>query len=330
MKKVYSFDDLLIEAGFSDLKSRSEVDLSVNLAGLRLSLPLMSAPMDTVTDHRMCNTLAKAGAIGTLHRFWSIEKNVEEFNLANKNAIVSVGLNDWDRVDALNEAGAQFYLLDVANGAQQQVVDWVNEFRAQYGSAPWIMVGNFATGQQIVEFKRRLGDSGVDAWRLGVGSGASCQTRVQTGCGQPTMSTVLQCKGIDNLVADGGIKAPGDAAKALAGGATACMLGKVLGSTSEAPGENYADGYKVFRGSASRESYLDQGKTQKYIAPEGASYKVKVTGSVFEVLQEYAGGIRSAFTYVGAKNLTEFQEKATLIEITSAGYIEGTVHGKGK
>ena len=346
--KNLTFADVLIEPQFSLIKSRKDVSLYSNVGNLGLNLPIISAPMDTITGPQMAKALDKAGASGCLHRFQSIEENVAEYKASECNPIVSVGLNDWDRVEALYHAGADRFLLDVAHGAQYQVVEWVAQFRHKYYNT-WLMVGNFATGKQIQDFMSYT--ARVDAWRVGVGGGAACTTRVKTGCGVPTLGSLLSIKEvngmhgvkkIENVVADGGIKTPGDVAKALAAGASAVMVGRMLAGTLETPGPIIEEAplfgacssnwvpkkWKSYRGSASKESYEAQGKVQEYITAEGESYTVPYKGPVLSTLQDVEGGLRSAFTYVGASNLKQFQEKAVLFQITQNGYTEGTAHGK--
>lgn len=160
-----------------------------------------------------------------------------------------------------------------------------------------------------------------------------CTTRVVTGCGLPTLHSIIDCRKIPNItiIADGGIKNSGDIAKALAAGADAVMLGSMLSGTTEAPGDNIVmnhNTYKTYRGSASLESYHVQGKSAQHRTPEGESTLVPVKGSVDQILQQIEGGLRSAFSYVGARNINEFRENVQLIEVTTSSAIESTAHGK--
>ena len=148
------------------------------------------------------------------------------------------------------------------------------------------------------------------------------------------------------VIADGGIKTPGDIAKALAAGADLCMIGSMFAGTDESPmlypalknlsNSQYIefiekvkkDGGVKYRGSASQESYDAQGKKGEHRTAEGESFLVPYKGPVKAILQDIEGGLRSAFSYVGAENLTEFQQFAEFVQVTSAGYVEGTPHGK--
>jgi IMP dehydrogenase len=332
MEKALSFDDVLIEPGFSDIDSRKDVDLSVDLNGLSLKLPVISSPMDTVTTFKMAQTLNKHGGIASLHRFQTIEEQVQEFKESDCSPIVSVGLNDWERIDALSNVGGTYFLLDVAHGAQESVVRFVYDFRKKYNKDNyWLMVGNFSSSRQVLTFIDRVADRHyVNAWRLGIGGGSACSTRIKTGCGVPTMQTLLSLRNCGlATVADGGIKTSGDAAKALTA-SNAIMVGRMLAGTEETPTFLSNDNRKVklYRGSASAESYAIQNKVQSYITPEGETYEIPFNGTASKVLRDLEGGIRSAMTYVGARNLYDFRKKAHLVEVTLSGHIESGAHGK--
>ena len=163
-----------------------------------------------------------------------------------------------------------------------------------------------------------------------------CSTRVKTGIGMPQFGAIQDCfdafYGI-NIISDGGCRTPGDIAKALAAGAKAVMIGGMLAGTDEAPGEIIVEGdkkFKKYRGSASKSSYIDQGKNQTYITAEGEETNTPYKGPVEAVLADIEGGLRSSLSYVGASNLEQFYQLAKFIQITQAGHVEGTPHGKGK
>lgn len=379
MKEALTFNDVLIEPSFSSIKSRKDIDLSVKLGDIHLRLPILSANMDTVTAGKMASAMFVNGALGVLHRFWPVEDNVNEFVEIWDNFLetaVSVGLSEAEKVraEALYAHGARIIVLDVANGAQQQVVDrykWLKENLVK----SFVIVGNFATAKSVSDFYEamikdgqpfwtELRDSkpyhevyGLDAIKVGIGPGASCTTRVKTGVGYPQLSAIIdivaELKERYNLpkmpliIADGGLKNSGDIAKALAAGAHAVMIGNMLAGTDETPGEiingyeyngsmkdshsliNTGPKYKQYRGSASKESYDAQGKDQSYITAEGEAFRVDCKGPVKAILKDIEGGLRSAFSYVGANNVEEFHAKAKFVRITNAGHQEGLPHGKG-
>ena len=372
MKEFLSFDDTLILPRFSDIRSRSEVDISTNLCGMNLKLPVISSNMDTITGSGMAAAMALEGAIGALHRFNSIEENIQEFLKTQdiigcapdyytdyphvSKPIVSFGIGDQElkRAVALFENGASVFLLDVAHGAAIHVVEQYEKLREKVGGNAAIIVGNFATARDIESFVYRLKTKvKPDAYKIGIGGGSMCTTRIVTGCGLPTLGSIIDCATLGvPLIADGGIRTSGDIAKALAAGATAVMLGSMLSGTEETPGKiiafevknqygsnymNYHHDYKQapiglwhkeYRGSASLESYKVQNKVAPHRAPEGERTLVKYKGPVKDILRNISGGLKSAFSYVGANNLIEFKENATLVRVTSNGAAESKAHGK--
>lgn len=339
---LLTFDDVLIKPKFSTLTSRKQVDLSVNLgAGGTLKLPILSSNMDTVTGHRMAAAMAEAGGLGILHRFYPVLENVRAYSLLtpyNIPAGVSVGLGDEEirRASELYAIGARVFVLDVAHGAQLQVAAMYEWLKALPGT--FVIVGNFATGESFLEFLKYSGP--VDAVKVGIGPGSACTTRIKTGVGVPQLSAIqdvavalgtLKTKPL--LVADGGMRTSGDIAKALAGGADLVMLGGMLAGTDETPGESmehpHTGGiYKTYRGSASKSSYVDQGKDESWRSAEGEEMRVRCKGPVKAILEDIEGGLRSALTYVGAKNLKEFKEKAEFVRVSTNSVKENSAHGK--
>jgi IMP dehydrogenase len=334
-EKMLTFDDVLIKPQFSKISSRKDVSISSKMGALHLNIPVVSANMDTVTDIEMARAMHAQGAIGCLHRFWDIEKNAEAIKTLRSSGIEvigSIGLGDYEfeRAMALIEAGANYLCIDVAHGAQLAVVDQFNKVLSNTKREVGIVIGNFATGESIKEFISLCKKEPM-AFKVGIGGGSACLTRVQTGCGIPQLSAVIDCvkhNPNSNIISDGGKKTPGDIAKALAVGAKAVMLGSMLAGTDEAPGELINSNFKKYRGSASMESYEVQGKVAKWRTFEGDSFLVPYKGSVSKVLQNIEGGLRSAFTYVGASSLQEFQQKAEFVEISYSTQKENIAHGK--
>lgn len=240
MKVALSLDDVLLSPKFSFIKSRKDVDPSVELCGLKLTKALISSNMDTVTGVTMAKAMREAGAIGCLHRFWTIEENVKAFQDSPNDTWVSVGLGDkeLERANKLLEAGAKTFVIDVAHGASIEVVNQTKAIRELIGEDKYLVVGNFATNNSIQEFKKHLGNVKIDAIKVNVGSGSACLTRIVTGCGLPSFESIVDCvKSGYPVIQDGGIKNSGDYAKALAAGATAVMCGKLFAGTDESPTE---------------------------------------------------------------------------------------------
>ena len=244
MKKAITFEDVLLIPQFTDIKSRADVNLSVKMFNKEFKFPIMSAPMSSITGSEMCNAMTELGGIGILHRFMSIEDNVKEFIKANRNAICSLGLFDFKRYDELYKQGCRIFNIDVANGATQDCVKFYNELRLPYGDT-YFIIGNFATAESIIEFNKRSLHPPPDAYRINIGGGSVCKTRLVSGCGVPALQTLLDCKeyGIDNVICDGGLENSGDIVKALAAGAKMVITGYLLAGTDESASEWYDSRY---------------------------------------------------------------------------------------
>lgn len=359
LEESLTYSDVLIKPKFSMLRSRKEATLDHTLFGVKLGLPLISSNMDTVTSPALAAAMSKAGGLAALHRFQTIDQNVEQFyasiDLAanalnaspfNKKPIGSFGIGDteYERALALYEAGAEILLLDVAHGAAIHVVEQYDRVRSRVGDNAAIIVGNFDNYESLNAFlghvKSRRKPDGI---KVGVGNGAACITRVVTGCGGGMISALMDCSlsGIP-LIADGGAKNSGDVAKALAAGASAVMMGNVLAGTDEAPGlitdylpvesingvTTKIGKFKTYRGSASRESYEVQGKVDTHRTPEGESMLVEYKGPVAPILESMAAGLKSSLAYVGAYDLTSFKENAKLVKVSMSTLAESGAHGK--
>jgi len=253
LQQSLTYSDVLIKPNFSTIKSRSEVTLDYNFVGMDLGLPVISSNMDSVTSPALCAVLSSKGGVGALHRFQSIDKNVEQFynsidlsvnsktlSKYNKKPIVSFGIGDaeYERALTLFEAGAETLLLDVAHGAGIHVVEQYDRVRARVGKNASIIVGNFDNYESLNAFLHHIKSGQLpNAIKVGVGNGGACTTRVVTGCGGGMITALMDCaQTLLPLIADGGIKASGDIAKALAAGASAVMVGSLLAGTEESPG----------------------------------------------------------------------------------------------
>lgn len=341
MQEYVTFDDVLIKPKMSFIDSRRSVSLRSELLGTSLRLPIFSSNMDTVTGSEMCGAMHTGGGMGVLHRFCSINSNVEMWKRNGGAVSVGIGEKELERAIALNQAGAKIIFIDVAHGASYGVAAQLKEIK-KYTDA-FVVVGNFASADSIQEFLKLTHVSmnvEPDAFKIGIGPGSACTTRIKTGIGMPQLSAIMECAKVSSIpvIADGGMKTAGDIAKAFAAGAKAVMLGGMLAGTDETPGEvihsSDVDGnlirFKSYRGSASKESYAVQNKNADWRTDEGEAFTVPYKGSVVSVLKDIEGGLRSSFTYVGAMNLEEFQANADFIKISSSTRHENGAHGKSK
>ncbi len=330
-KETLSFDDVLLSPRYSDIISRSDIDLSLDIGTTRkMMLPVFGAPMDTIMNSDMAAALYEAGARGIMHRYCSIEEQALAVRKVSSTVEVfgAIGVTgDYtERAVALVGAGAAGLCIDVAHGHHLSVVNAIKSIRQMFPNIH-IMAGNVAT----LEAFNCLAEAGATSIRVGVGGGSICSTRLQTGHGVPTFQSVLDCAASDTnalLIADGGIKNTGDMVKALAAGADAVMVGSMLSGTSETPGSIVTKAgeppMKVYRGMASPEAQIEW--RGRYSSNEGVSRTVRLKGPVHKVLFEMDKGIRSGLSYSGARNISRLQASCIFIKQTSAGTKESSTH----
>ena len=465
-----SYDDVLLVPSRSGLGSRSDVDVSSRLTRrLRLATPVVSANMDTVTESEMAIAMARAGGIGIVHRFLSVEGQVAEvarvkraealvihdphtvhpdaplgeaLALMRLHGVTSLVVADGggrlaglltrrdvmlrddesqpvrelmtprerlvtgrpdtasdeatrllrdhrvqklplvhaddrvaglitlrdllqraerphatkdglgrlavgaaigvrgdfiDRARALQEAGADVVVLDIAHGHAEHAVQAIGEVREALGDGTEIIAGNVATA----EGARDLAEAGADAVKVGVGPGSVCTTRVVAGVGVPQLSAVMECAAACEpydvpVIADGGIRAGGDVAKAIAAGADSVMVGNLLAGTPESPGvvvSRNGSKVKVFRGMASAAAAearrgaagLEETEFTPVVA-EGVEAVVPLRDAVATVLHGLVGGLRSGMSYSDARTIAEFHRNARFVRITPGGLRESYPH----
>ncbi|HEX2557996.1 MAG TPA: IMP dehydrogenase [Nitrososphaera sp.] len=255
-------------------------------------------------------------------------------------AAVGVKGDYLERTEALLEAGADVLVVDIAHGHSENAINTVHMIKKAFPDCE-LVAGNVATG----EGARDLIKAGVDAVKVGVGSGSICITRVVTGSGVPQLTAVVDSVKVANdygipVISDGGVRNSGDMTKALAAGASSVMIGSLFGGTDESPGKTLVKNgkkFKMYRGMASfyaslgrkyREEgpqVVDSDDLNDYV-PEGVEAMVPYKGSVVEIVRQLAGGLRSGLSYCGAKTIPEMQKNAEFIKMTSAGFIESQPH----
>ena len=335
MNSGLSYDDVLLKPQYSDIRSRSEIDISTDLGkDLVLDLPVIASPMDTISETKMGVAMASQGGVSIIHRYNSIEEQARFINMARASAPdIKIGAATGITEDYINRCAVliamevDFLCLDVAHGHHILMKEALEAIRSKFGNDIHLMAGNVATLSGVND----LSDWGADSVRCNIGGGSICSTRIQTGHGLPGLQTILECARTDRdvkIIADGGIKNSGDMVKALAAGADAVMVGSLLSGTDEAPGKVFEeqDGsrWKMYRGMASKEAQISW--RGKYSSHEGVSSRVPYRGPVVRILEELERGIRSGFSYSGARNLSELHSKAHFIKQTSAGLSESHTH----
>jgi len=328
-----SFDDVLLVPQYSDIESRKSLSTSNQLDdNITLGLPIISSPMDTVTEVDMAFAMDTHGGLGIIHRYNTVNDQARLVKKAKLKGMDNVGVaigvtGDFlERAQALVEEGANVLCIDVAHGHHSMVERAIQSLKSVFGDSLHIMAGNVATG----EGAKDLANWGADSVRVGIGGGSICSTRLVSGHGVPTFQTIIDCVEYGcpvPIIADGGIKTSGDIVKALAAGADFVMLGSMLAGTDQSPGQVFDNGnkkYKVYRGMASSEAQVNwRGKTS---TPEGISTTIPYKGDVNAILDDLKGGIQSGMSYSGARTIRDLQTKAKFIRQTPAGQSESYTH----
>lgn len=329
--EAITFDDVLLIPAYNHHESRRVVDISMRdrLDKLSLGLPVMSSNMDTITESSMANFMHNKGGIGVLHRFLSIEDNIAEFKRCIGQTFVSIGCTDAEllRAEALRDAGANYFCVDVAHAHAKYVGKTLKSLRQLLGSR-CIMAGNVATyaGADY------LASCGADIIKAGIGGGSVCSTRIKTGFGIPMLTCIQDCTRTDrSIVADGGIRTSGDIVKALAFGADFVMIGGMLAGTEPTPGEvvikENGQRVKQYRGMASREAQEDfLGQMHEWKTAEGVAVDVPFRNDQEAIIADIIGGLRSGLTYAGADSITELQRKLNYVVVSQAGRVESLPH----
>ncbi len=329
-----SYDDVLLVPKYSDIASRSEISLESNLGrGLSLNLPIFSSPMDTVSEDRMAVSLSELGGAAIIHRYNTVIEQVNLLSTALQDGATNVGIAVGISGDFLERAlcaakvGAKFICVDVAHGHHNLMKEALHHLRSNLDDDIHIMAGNVATLQGVND----LADWGADSVRCNIGGGSICSTRIQTGHGVPGLQTIMDCAKTDRpvaIIADGGLRNSGDIVKALAAGADAVMCGSLFAGTKETPGSITKDSaghsWKEYRGMASKEAQMSW--RGKYSSFEGVSARVPYRGTLADIVVDLEKGIRSGFSYSGARTLTQLQSTAEFIVQTPAGQSESNTH----
>lgn len=253
-------------------------------------------------------------------------------------AATTVGDKGFERTEALVDAEVDLIVIDTAHGHNKDVARAVERVK-KLSNRVQVVAGNVATG----EATKALIGAGADGVKVGIGPGSICTTRVVAGVGVPQLTAVMDAaseaaKSGVPVIADGGLRTSGDLAKALAAGASSCMVGSLLAGTEEAPGETFlyqGRAYKSYRGMGSVGA-MGRGSADRYfqgdikdqlkLVPEGIEGQVAFKGPAKDVIHQLVGGIKAAMGYTGSATIPDLQQKGRFVRITNAGLRESHVH----
>ncbi len=360
MKKIitegYTFDDVLLVPQKSEVLPNEAILKTKITEHFELNIPIISAAMDTLTEHKMAIKMACLGGLGIIHKNMTVEAQVQEVALVKNHpykhekhlhaitdtngklrvgAAIGVSNDVLERTAALLEAGADLLVIDSAHGHSEGILKTVKKLRKLYPDLP-IVAGNIVTAQAALD----LVEAGASAVKVGVGPGSICTTRIMAGVGVPQITALMNIYEVLEplnipIIADGGIKYSGDIVKAIAAGAHVVMLGSLLAGTDEAVGETIEINqkkYKSYRGMGSIAA-MNKGSKDRYfqtdskkMTPEGIEGLMPYKGKTEDVIQQLVGGLRSGMGYCGVKTIDELIKKGEFVKISPAGLKESHPH----
>ena len=331
------FNDVLFRPKRSTLSSRNEVDVEREYT-FKFSkrkwkgVPIISSNMDTVSSIDMFKKLSQHKMLTCFHKFIEINDVVEciKEGYDPQYMMLSTGISDNDFVKLQtnvsklqeNNIDLQFICIDVANGYMFKLVEFCQMVRMIYPNIT--LVAGSVVSREITE--ELIINGRIDIIRVGIGSGAVCTTRLQTGVGIPQMSAVIECADAAHglnacIISDGGICHPGDVSKAYGGGADFVMIGSMFAGHEESPGdiiEENGEKYKLYYGMSSDTAMnKHHGGVASYRSSEGKTVKVPYKGSVEGTVQNILGGVRSTCTYIGASRVKDIHKCATFVRVNN-------------
>lgn len=353
--KAYTFDDLALVPVYNNVSSRLDPSTETWLTkSIKLDIPVVSSPMDTVTGPTLAKHLLELGGMPIFPRATSIDAYREVYRGFGSDVFVATSVHNHDEIEAVLHLGFNKILLDTANGHTKAMKKAIKMVK-RYDSRIEVIAGNVCTADGY----RDLHHWGADAVRVGVGPGAACTTRMVTGVGIPQMTAIFECaeeakKWRTPIIADGGIRSSRELSLAIAAGATTVMCGKVLALTYESEAEkryishdlvpsNLAfpirkmlegmteDSYveAKYRGQASEDFQKDHyGEVKMGTVAEGVCFWAKVAGPIDDVVGDLIAGFRSSMTYLGALDIKEYQRKAAFVEVTNTYMLESNPRGE--
>jgi len=325
------FDDVLIRPKRSTLSSRRLVDLNRKFTfrhseDVWEGIPVIAANMDTTGTFEIADSLKKEKMLTAIHKFYSLDdwaKAIKSNQIELDHCAVTFGVEEAENAEEFfnflkknNLNKPKFICLDVANGYTELFLDLVKRIRENFSNP--LIAGNVVTG----EMTEALILAGADIVKIGIGPGSVCTTRTVTGVGYPQLSAIIECADAahglrGHVISDGGCSTPGDVAKAFGAGADFVMLGGMFAGHEESGGkliEKDGKKYKQFYGMSSdtaMERYY--GDIKNYRASEGETISLEYKGPIDKTIQQILGGLRSAATYVGAKDIKNLPKCTTFI-----------------
>jgi IMP dehydrogenase len=350
MKTAITFDDVLLVPQYSEV-TPDMVNTTTRLGSMKLKIPIISAPMDTVTESPMVTEMNRLGGLGIIHKNMT---NAEQLKQVKKSDCLNIGVAvsptkyDLDHIFELEQEGVSAIVIDSAHGHSLNVMRAVEEISNSVGEQITIIAGNVATAEGALD----LVTCGADVIKVGIGPGSICTTRIVAGVGVPQVTAIMDVyealnKNYDKgykvgIIADGGIRYSGDVAKALAAGADAVMLGSLLAGHDESPGELFTVNgkqFKSYRGMGS-EGAMNEGSADRYnqdgskkFVPEGIEGSVPYKGKVEDTIYQLVGGIKSAMGYCGDADMSSFVGRCSnffhmkgFVGITPSALVESHPH----
>lgn len=334
-KKSFAFKDILLVPQYSEVMHRSDVSVKVNINGYEFNSPIIPANMRDVVGEDMLKENVKLRNLCFLHRFISIDEQInlllkihDEFLETNAFNYIgaSVGVKEEDKENFLKlyDIGIRIFCIDIAHGDSLQMINMIKYMKKNHKNI-LLVAGNVATAQGAA----RLWGAGADVVKIGIGSGAICSTRIQTGNGVPQLTAIMDIAEIKKdiekqvgkklyFISDGGCSTSGDVAKALCF-ADMVMAGGLFAGSIDAPGNLIMKDnkqYKEYHGSS----------THKTINVEGYKGMVELKPSFKEILTEIIQALQSCCSYQGVFNLEDLKDNPNFVEITHSGIIESGAH----
>ncbi len=351
---VVDVDGLLVGI-ITNRDLRFETRFDVPVADVMTPQPLVTVPIGTTLDeakiklqqHKIEKLLVvdDDGYLKGLITVKDIQKAIKYPNAAKDElgrlrcaAAIGATGDFMERAAALVRSRVDAIVIDTAHGHSSRVLEAIASVKKEFEGIE-LIAGNVATGDAT----KALIAAGVDAVKVGIGPGSICTTRVVTGAGVPQISAILECvaaaKGSNvPIIADGGLKFSGDLSKAIAAGADTVMIGSLFAGTEEAPGEvilYQGRSFKSYRGMGSIGA-MKRGSSDRYsqegtvsdskFVPEGIEARIAYKGTLEDMVTQLVGGLKSGMGYTGCRNISELQQNASFVRITSAGLRESHVH----